>query len=61
MKRLFATLLTALAIGGIVGWSQVLFRPKGRLSMSEVSEGSADLVLAMVRTSAPPQKRKPST
>ncbi len=53
--------LTALAIGGIVGWSQVWFRPKGRLSISEVAEGSADLVLAMVRTSAPPQKRKPST
>jgi AcrR family transcriptional regulator len=53
--------LAALAIGGIVGWSQMWFRPKGRLSISEVADGSADLVLAMVHTKAPSGRGAPST
>lgn len=51
--------LAALSIGGIIGWSQVWFRPRGRLSIAEASEGAADLVLAMVRAKAPPSRRKP--
>lgn len=52
--------LAALSIGGIIGWSQVWFRPKGRLSIAEASEGAADLVLAMVRSKALPARRKPT-
>ena len=40
--------LTALAIVGIVGWSQVWFRPAGRLTKEEASERIATLVLSMV-------------
>ena len=50
--------LAALSIGGIIGWSQVWFRPKGRLTIAEASEGAADLVLAMVRAKQPPARRK---
>ena len=41
--------MAALAIGGIIGWSQVWFRPNGRLSIAQASESVGDLVLAMVR------------
>ncbi len=51
--------LAGLSIGGIIGWSQVWFRPNGRLSIAQASEGAADLVLAMVRAKAPPSRRKP--
>lgn len=40
--------LTALAIVGIVGWSQVWFRSGGRLTKEDASERVASLVLAMV-------------
>lgn len=50
--------LAALSIGGIIGWSQVWFRPNGRLSIAEASEGAADLVLAMVRAKPLPARRK---
>jgi AcrR family transcriptional regulator len=49
--------LTALAIGGIIGWSQVWYRPGGRLRLEEVAEGVGKLVLAMVRAK-PPARRK---
>lgn len=52
--------LAALSIGGIIGWSQVWFRPKGRLTIAQASEGAADLVLAMVRSKALPPRRKPA-
>jgi hypothetical protein len=39
--------MAALAIGGIIGWSQVWFRPNGRLSIAQASESVGDLVLAM--------------
>ena len=48
--------LTALAIGGIVGWSQVWFQPQERLTREEASHGIAALVLAMVR--AKPRSRR---
>jgi TetR/AcrR family transcriptional regulator, cholesterol catabolism regulator len=47
--------LTSLAIGGIVSWSYVWFRPNGRLSPTETADHVADLVLAMVQAKA---KRK---
>ena len=52
--------LTALAIGGIVGWAPVWFRANGRLSLKEVTRYLASLALAMVK--APPQTipHKPS-
>ena len=50
--------LAALSIGGIIGWSQVWFRPKGRLTIAQASEGAADLVLAMVRARQVPARRK---
>ena len=48
--------LTALAIIGIVGWSQVWFRPTGRLTKEQAAQGAADLALAMVKAKRP---RKP--
>ena len=41
--------LTALAIGGIVGWAPVWYRANGRLSLEEVVAYMASMVLAMVR------------
>ena len=41
--------LTALAIGGIVGWAPVWFRANGRLSLEQVTAYLASLALAMVR------------
>jgi hypothetical protein len=42
--------LASLAIGGIVSWSYVWYRPGGRLDPDETAERIADLVLAMVQT-----------
>jgi hypothetical protein len=41
--------LTALAIVGIVGWSQVWYRPGGRLTRVEAARRVSKLVLAMVQ------------
>jgi AcrR family transcriptional regulator len=49
--------LTALAIVGIVGWSQVWYRSGGRLTKEQASEHVASLVLAMVRAKNPKRKR----
>ena len=48
--------LASLAIGGIVSWSYVWFRPDGRLTQAETADRVADLVLAMVQ--AKPSRRK---
>ena len=48
--------LTSLAIGGIVSWSYVWYRPKGRLSPAETADRVADLVMAMVQ--AKPARRR---
>jgi hypothetical protein len=50
--------LTALDIGGIVGWAPVWYRPGGRLSQVEASERVALLVLAMVQAKGL-KRRKP--
>ncbi|WP_203073176.1 TetR/AcrR family transcriptional regulator [Falsiroseomonas ponticola] len=47
--------LAALAIGGMVGWAYVWYRPAGRLSVAELAEEMAALVLAMAQ--AQPAKR----
>ena len=41
--------LASLAIGGIVSWSYVWYRPKGRLSPAETADCVDDLVMAMVQ------------
>ncbi len=50
--------LASLAIGGIVSWSYVWYRPSGRLEPEETAERIANLVLAMVH--AKPARRKRS-
>ena len=50
--------LTALSIGGIIGWSQVWFRPSGRLTIEEAADGVSRIVLAMVKAN-PGRRRKP--
>jgi AcrR family transcriptional regulator len=50
--------LTALAIGGIVGWAPVWYRANGRLSLEEVVAYMASMVLAMVRAK---KTRKPKS
>ena len=41
--------LAALAIGGMVSWAYVWYRPNGRLTMAELAEEMSRLVLAMVQ------------
>ena len=57
--------LAALAIIGIVAWSQFWYRPGGRLTIDETADGVADLVLAMVgakrSTTAPMPRTLEST
>ena len=48
--------MASLAIGGIVSWSYVWYRPNGRLTAAETADRIADLVLAMVQ--AKPARRK---
>ena len=48
--------LASLAIGGIVSWSYVWYRPDGRLSQAETADRVADLVLALVQCK--PSKRR---
>lgn len=48
--------MASLAIGGIVSWSYVWYRPTGRLSILETAGRIADLVLAMVQ--AKPGRRQ---
>jgi TetR/AcrR family transcriptional regulator, cholesterol catabolism regulator len=48
--------ICSLAIGGIVSWSCVWYRPNGRLTQEQTADRVADLVLAMVH--ARPARRK---
>jgi hypothetical protein len=52
--------LTALAIGGIVGWSPVWYRSGGRLTQPEAAQRIATLVLAMVRAKVPQSQLAPA-
>ena len=49
--------LTSLAIGGIVSWSYVWYRPNGRLMPTETADRVADLVLSMVQAKTARRKR----
>lgn len=41
--------MASLAIGGIISWSYVWYRPNGRLTRAETAEKITDLVLAMIQ------------
>jgi AcrR family transcriptional regulator len=43
------TKLVALAIGGMISWSYVWYRSSGRLSLLELAEEMAELILRMVQ------------
>lgn len=49
--------LTALAIGGLVGWAPVWYRPNGRLSKQEAAQRLAALALNMVKAKRPGPRR----
>jgi AcrR family transcriptional regulator len=49
--------MASLAIGGIVSWSYVWYRPTGRLSPEQTAEHVTQLVLAMIQ--AKPARRSP--
>ena len=49
--------LASLAIGGIVSWSYVWYRPSGRLTPEQTAGGIASLVLAMVQVKPARRKR----
>lgn len=49
--------LAALAIGGIVSWSYVWYRPEGRLSPADTAERISEMALAMVQA-RPSRRRK---
>lgn len=49
--------LTAIAIGGVVGWAPVWFRSSGRLGKQEAAERLAALVLNMVKARRPGARR----
>ena len=49
--------LTALAIGGLVGWAPVWYRPNGRLSKQDVAQYLAGMALNMVKAKRPTAKR----
>lgn len=40
--------LAALAIGGLVSWAYVWYRPNGRLTLPELAKCMSDLILSMV-------------
>ena len=49
--------ITSLAIGGLVSWSYVWFRPNGRLTPAETADQVVDLVLAMVQAKGVRRRR----
>jgi TetR/AcrR family transcriptional regulator, cholesterol catabolism regulator len=49
--------LTAIAIGGLIGWAPVWYRSSGRLGKQEVAERLAGLVLNMVKASKTKTRR----
>jgi len=53
--------LVALAIGGMVSWAYVWYRPDGRLTMDEVAERMSTLMLAMVGAGPPRPHGAPDT
>ncbi len=53
--------MASLAIGGIVSWSYVWYRPNGRLTRLETAERIADLVMAMVQVKPARRSSKPDS
>ena len=51
--------IASLAIGGIVSWSYVWYRPNGRLTRLETAEHIADLVMAMIHAKPARRSSKP--
>lgn len=51
------TRVTALAIGGMVSWAYVWYRPHGRLELNVVADRIAELILAMVNARQAPASR----
>src|SRR5258708_23702259 len=56
----FDTRIASLAIGGLVSWAYVWYRPHGRLTLKEVAAQISELVLSMVQSQSPraPEQRK---
>ena len=52
------TRMAALAIGGIASWAYVWFRPGGRLTVEQIAEHMAGLVLAMNKAGAAGARRR---
>jgi AcrR family transcriptional regulator len=48
------TRIASLAIGGLVSWAYVWYRPHGRLALQEVATQISELILAMVHASDAP-------
>lgn len=55
------TPIAALALGGLVSWASVWFRPGGRLQQQEVAQRVSQLVLAMAGRGTSVAKRKDSS
>ena len=53
--------LASLAIGGIVSWSYVWYRPNGRLTRLETADRIADLVMAMLQAKPAPRIGNPAS
>lgn len=53
--------LASLAIGGIISWSYVWYRPSGRLSQADTADRIAALVLQMVGAKARRRRTNPVT
>jgi AcrR family transcriptional regulator len=49
--------LAALAIGGLVSWSYVWYRPGGRLSLEKIASEMSDMIMAMVGVQPKHSKR----
>lgn len=52
--------IAALAIGGMVSWAYVWFRPNGRLTLSEVADEMSDMIQAMAGATVMEPKSKRS-
>ena len=52
--------MASLAIGGIVSWSYVWYRPTGRLSPLETAQSITNLVLAMIQAKPGRRVAKPA-
>ncbi len=52
--------LAALAIGGMVSWAYVWYRPAGRLSLADLAEEMSALVLSMVQAGPADRPASPS-